>query len=170
MTVYCSHCSTGYLLPDHLLGPRGARVRCPNCGKTFVVLREPAAEPARDSMHEPAVVPLGGETAPLARPADRPAEASPEPPPVATAPVVTAPVSEADETLAREMLDALAGTLGPRLAEARRRGRVLSEFGPDLMRVVDEFRHRAGAPGALLAFRLVLRERWGVDLITGVEG
>src|SRR5262245_50730582 len=51
MNVRCPHCSTGYQLPDHLLGPRGARVRCPQCGKSFVVSRTdepPASSPSDD--------------------------------------------------------------------------------------------------------------------------
>ena len=46
MTVHCPHCKTGYLLPDHLLGAHGSRVRCPECGETFVVTREGAAPEA----------------------------------------------------------------------------------------------------------------------------
>src|SRR5262245_59400181 len=40
MTVHCQHCSTRYFLPPHLMGPRGARVRCPECQGTFTVSRE----------------------------------------------------------------------------------------------------------------------------------
>ncbi len=40
MTVHCPHCLTGYLLPEHLLGGAGARVRCPGCEGVFVVLPE----------------------------------------------------------------------------------------------------------------------------------
>jgi predicted Zn finger-like uncharacterized protein len=49
MTVHCPHCTTGYELPDSLVGERGVRVRCPNCGGAFDVRREksdPAAPPA----------------------------------------------------------------------------------------------------------------------------
>jgi predicted Zn finger-like uncharacterized protein len=40
MTVHCPHCATGYLLPDPLVGERGARVRCPTCSGSFVVIPE----------------------------------------------------------------------------------------------------------------------------------
>jgi predicted Zn finger-like uncharacterized protein len=40
MTVHCPHCSTGYRLPGHLMGPLGARVRCPECQGSFEVSRE----------------------------------------------------------------------------------------------------------------------------------
>jgi len=170
MTVYCSYCSTGYLLPDHLMGPRGARVRCPKCGKTFVVLRDPPVTGPEPAPRSPEVETLGPDivheraSTESADPAGRAGnESTTSSDPIAT-------VTGDDDTLAREMLDALAAHLGPRLAEVRGRGRVLAEFGPDLMRVVDEYRRRAPGPGALLAFKHVLRERWGVDLITGVEG
>jgi predicted Zn finger-like uncharacterized protein len=174
LTVYCSHCSTGYLLPDHLLGPRGARVRCPKCGKTFVVLRETAGETeaAPGFADTNAVEPLAPEATPTAAISDFVSGAIYEAPAPGTgyAPDATpADVATADDALAREMLDALAAECGPRLAEARGRGRVLAEFGPELMRTFEGYRRRATDPGALLAFKRVLRDRWGVDLITGVE-
>jgi predicted Zn finger-like uncharacterized protein len=148
MTVYCSYCSAGYLLPDHLMGPRGARVRCPQCGKTFVVLRDPAVGGGAD--HAPPrteVVAPAAPATPVAEPAgDAPAE-----------------------RLACELLDAIAAGGGERLANARERGRVLAEFGPELMRAYDEYRSRLGGDASVHAFRSVLRERWAVDLITGVE-
>ena len=134
MNVRCPHCSTGYLLPDHLLGPRGARVRCPHCGEGFVVLREPHA--ARG----------GAEAPPAAASLEAAGEAVP-------------PVS-----VAFELLDALAAHLGPRLEDAQRRGRVLSELGPDLIHAWDEFRSRLGERGSAEVFRRALRERWSVDL------
>src|SRR5262249_22892243 len=51
MKVRCPHCSTDYLLPEHLLGEGGARVRCPGCAGSFLVSTsgEVAAEsPPRD--------------------------------------------------------------------------------------------------------------------------
>jgi predicted Zn finger-like uncharacterized protein len=55
MTVHCPHCATDYLLPDPLVGERGARVRCPTCGGSFVVLRENGPgepHPPAAPMHE----------------------------------------------------------------------------------------------------------------------
>jgi predicted Zn finger-like uncharacterized protein len=40
MTVQCPQCATRYLLPDELLGPSGARVRCPSCGNRFDVTHD----------------------------------------------------------------------------------------------------------------------------------
>ncbi|MEO5617895.1 MAG: zinc-ribbon domain-containing protein [Candidatus Eisenbacteria bacterium] len=37
MPVTCPHCSTRYTLPEALLGPGGARVRCPRCREPFAV-------------------------------------------------------------------------------------------------------------------------------------
>ena len=37
MPVTCPHCSTRYVLPEALLGPGGARVRCPRCREPFAV-------------------------------------------------------------------------------------------------------------------------------------
>ena len=61
MTVQCPQCSTRYQLPERLMGPGGARVRCPRCGVTFVVAREPVDAPAAD---ETATVEQTRETTP----------------------------------------------------------------------------------------------------------
>jgi len=154
MTVHCPHCSTGYVLPDSLMGPRGARVRCPNCRRAFVVLREPGVEAAT--------------------------RAEPEPPAPAVASPPTAPAEAADRApgevvdtepaeVAAELLDALAARLGARLGEARERNRVLAEFGPELMKAFDHYRERLGERGSREAFRAALRTRWGVDLASGPE-
>jgi predicted Zn finger-like uncharacterized protein len=140
MTVHCPHCSTGYLLPDHLMGPRGARVRCPQCKRPFVVLREEA----------------GGT---ITRLDDiLPAETD--------APTADGPPDEEASRVAQELLDSLAHQLGSSLAQARSRGRVLAEFGPDVMKAFDEYRSRLGERAAPAAFRAALKERWGVDLTT----
>ena len=145
MTVHCPHCSTGYLLPDHLMGPRGARVRCPQCKRPFVVLREEAGATVTgsdDAMLHDIRLPAG----PVARDGEAPdAEAS---------------------RIAEELLDTLAVNLGGALTQARSRGRVLAEFGPDVMKAFDEYRSRLGDRAAPAAFRAVLKERWGVDLAT----
>jgi hypothetical protein len=74
-----------------------------------------------------------------------------------------------DETLARQLLDGLAREKGERLETARQRGRVLAEFGPELMTAYEEYRRRLGSGSSPLAFKKVLKELWAVDLITGVE-
>jgi predicted Zn finger-like uncharacterized protein len=155
MTVHCSHCSTGYLLPDHLLGPRGARVRCPKCGKTFVVLREPAAV----ASGAPAGAEAAAESVGDARAAD----------PGATGDSPAGAAPDDAGAIAREVLQAVAERLGGRLAPARAAGRVLAEFGPDLMAAYDEYRRRLGAAAPALPFKHELRSGWGVDLITGLD-
>ncbi|HEY3215095.1 MAG TPA: hypothetical protein VGK93_01245 [Candidatus Eisenbacteria bacterium] len=66
--------------------------------------------------------------------------------------------------VAAELLDSLANRLGAALGEARARGRVLAQFGPDLMHAYEEYRRRLGDSGAPGTFREAVRERWGVDL------
>ena len=166
MNVYCSHCSTGYLLPDDLLGPRGARVRCPACGKTFVVLLDTAS-----STGDPVPTGVAAPT-PLAADRIEPAPTAVEP--EAPSATVTKAAGDGgagggDETLAHELLDGLAREKGPRLETARLSGRVLAEFGPELMSVYEEYRRRLGSAGSPLTFKRVLKELWAVDLITGVE-
>ena len=53
MDIHCPHCATEYVLPETLLGPGGARVRCPSCQRSFAVTAEGAVRPAES----PAVAP-----------------------------------------------------------------------------------------------------------------
>jgi predicted Zn finger-like uncharacterized protein len=138
MTVHCPHCSTGYLLPDHLVGPRGARVRCPTCEGTFVVLARSAGHGRHD--------------------------AAPSPPNPAS-PAQEARRWEEPDAVAASVLEALVATLGDDLVDARRRGRVLSTHGPKIMDAYAEYRRRAGAGAAPDPFRTELERRCGVDLI-----
>ena len=162
MTVQCPHCATSYLLPEHLLGPRGARVRCPQCGRSFVVPRQRDAEFGRGEQQaspDPDVAPTAG---------DEP-EATDEPRATDEPHAIGEPrLAETDpEACAREVLDALAADLGPRLEQAVREGRALSAFGPELLRGWDAYRDQMGERADSAAFRRVLRERWGVDLGPG---
>jgi predicted Zn finger-like uncharacterized protein len=169
MNVFCSHCSTGYLLPDHLLGPRGARVRCPTCGKTFVVLLETASATGAAS---PVSASDSGPSAPRSVDAEPIATVEPlESDPAGSSDGTRSGATSAtgDEKLARQLLDGLAQEKGERLETARQRGRVLAEFGPELMTAYEEYRRRLGSGGSPLAFKKVLKELWAVDLITGVE-
>ncbi|TMQ73111.1 MAG: hypothetical protein E6K81_05550 [Candidatus Eisenbacteria bacterium] len=134
MTVHCPHCSTGYLLPDHLVGPGGARVRCPQCAGDFVVVRDAAGDAA----------PAPAASAPASGPASPP----PAPP----------------EAIAAAVLDDLVHDLGDGLSEARARGHVLSEHGPAILDAYAEYLRRAGPGVTPQAFRLALRDRCGVDL------
>jgi hypothetical protein len=62
------------------------------------------------------------------------------------------------------VLDVLIDFLGDALTRSRARGTVLSDHGPAIVAVWEEYLRRAGddAPGA--AFRHALKERCGVDL------
>ncbi|NOT33136.1 MAG: hypothetical protein HOP12_03095 [Candidatus Eisenbacteria bacterium] len=172
MNVYCTQCSSAYLLPDHLLGPGGARVRCPACGAAFVVKRDDEetvgsiaaaaeAEAARVSRS------FWSPSEEFAVGAEVNAEELGEPVPEhASATTVT---SDPAEQLATELLDAVAADGGERLAAAHREGRVLAEFGASILDAYDEYRRRLGGEAESVAFKRVLRERWAVDLLTGVE-
>lgn len=45
MIVTCARCAARYVLAERLLGPAGARVRCPRCSERFVVTRPDGAPP-----------------------------------------------------------------------------------------------------------------------------
>ncbi|HEY2954280.1 MAG TPA: zinc-ribbon domain-containing protein [Candidatus Eisenbacteria bacterium] len=169
MIVGCPHCGARYELPPRLLGPGGARVRCPRCAASFDVGPEGTGEPV--PAPEPQAAP---------RPAPRRAEpVRSEAGPRATdrAPQTLAPAGRRheDEThaeteatdsraLARQVLDELAARKGPAMEEARARGRLLSEFGPALAAAFDEYRRRGAGSGDPAPFREALHERWGIDL------
>jgi hypothetical protein len=50
---------------------------------------------------------------------------------------------------------------------AQAAGRVLAEFGPEVMGAWDDYRRRLGADAPPAPFRTALRERCGVDLGSG---
>ncbi|MEK7824511.1 MAG: zinc-ribbon domain-containing protein [Candidatus Eisenbacteria bacterium] len=182
MTVHCPHCSTGYLLPDHLVGPRGARVRCPNCQGAFVVLPESRGDRAGDALRESrsgnvfentgrgAAEAAGAagavvmEAEPAAADASRSSAVSVPDPPPAPAP------AEEPAAVAAAVLDALVARLGDALVDARLRGKVLSEHGPAIMDAYQEYRRRAGLGASPDLFRAALKGRCGVDLIPRREG
>ncbi|MBI1795648.1 MAG: zinc-ribbon domain-containing protein [Candidatus Eisenbacteria bacterium] len=136
MTVHCPHCATGYLIPDALVGTRGARVRCPTCSGSFVVLPENG-----NGAHAPGG-PRRGD-APRAREAEA---AAPDPGEVAAT-----------------LLDGLASALGPELDTARAGGRLLGRHGPAILDAYDEYRRRTHGADAE-PFLHAIRDRWGVDL------
>lgn len=155
MTVHCPHCLTGYELPPELLGEHGARVRCPGCQGVFTVLPEESARgesapgPTGTASGEAM---SGGDSAPAA-PAAPPATGE-----------VRAAASETPEAAAGAVLEVLVDFLGDDLARSRARGTVLSDHGPAIMAVWQEYRRRAGDDAPNAAFRAALRERCGVDL------
>ena len=174
MIIACPNCSTGYLLPEHLVGPAGARVRCPRCQLLFAVgvdgrFREPALP----------------EPAPGNPASERPLEAVEEvPAAAATSPVMTAepeveaepgvgaeseagaePEAEGHLAVARAVLDEFAVHEGEAIERAQAERRFFAEFGPALMVAYESYRRRAGAGADPSAFRMALRERWGVELV-----
>jgi predicted Zn finger-like uncharacterized protein len=190
MTIACPYCGTRYLLPDHLLGPGGARVRCPNCQRSFVVPAEsgPPAPPA-DASAPATTLParaIESETprspSPARGPGDVPTEGgAPVPAPARGAkrptpvrPPRAAPAPPEDEgepapaathaAIARAVLDALAEHHGGAIEAANASGRLFSEFGPALFDAYDDYRRRVGRRAGAAAFRQALRERWNVDL------
>jgi hypothetical protein len=137
------------VLPEELLGGGGARVRCPGCELGFVVPR-----------HEMAVS--------LDRPGS-PRAAEPAAPSAAAHIVGDGLPQSLDDpaAVAATLLDRLALRLGPAWSEARARGRMLSEFGPEVLRAYEEYRTRLGEHASALAFRTALRDRWALDLGAG---
>jgi predicted Zn finger-like uncharacterized protein len=177
MTVQCPHCSTDYLLPDYLLGSRGAKVRCPSCQQTFTVLRVPDSEQVRIEA-SPASSPPDLSALPLNRapvPAGSGSNAG------ASIGVSGALMSEGAElatdgpiedpaALAARFLDEFSSRTGERLTAAVARGQLLSELGPELLRVYDDFRRTLVKGADAAVFRAAVKDRWGVDLEPGRDG
>jgi predicted Zn finger-like uncharacterized protein len=167
MTVHCPHCSTGYLLPSHLIGPRGARVRCPSCHGSFVVLPDGEWEGSDEALGASRVA----ESSVLGVVAG-PAVAAETMAPSAV--IDTAPSGEParPETPGEEAADvaaaimkSLAHHLGESLVEARRSGRVLSRHGPAIVDAFAEYRRRAGPGVSAEPFQAALKACSGVDLM-----
>jgi predicted Zn finger-like uncharacterized protein len=158
--ITCPSCSTGYLLPEHLVGPGGARVRCPRCQHLFAV--------GSDGQPQGPAEPVTG-----GLPPERPIEAVEEAPAVAATPPVTTaepesgvePGAEAQLAVARDVLEQFAVSEGEAIERARAGQRFFAEFGPALMVAYETYRRRAGEGADPRAFRTVLRERWGVELV-----
>jgi predicted Zn finger-like uncharacterized protein len=177
MVLSCPHCSARYELPERLLGPGGARVRCPRCHGSFTVDADGAVHAAAEepAAATDAIPPLEPEPAvPAAEPRGGAAEervaggfegAARAPAASGHAPT-EAPAEHLRpdaRALAREVLDAFVERGGPALEEARGRGRLFSEFGPALFEAFEEYLRRAPAPDPAL-FREAIRERLGVEL------
>ena len=162
MIITCPNCSTGYLLPEHLVGPGGARVRCPRCQHLFAV--------GIDGLPRE---PVPSATAPGSPPPEAPLDAVEEVPAGAAAPPATTaePGTETESederqlAVARAVLDQLALHEGEAIERARAERRFFAEFGPALMVAYETYRRRAGEGADPSAFRTALRERWGVELV-----
>ena len=145
MIISCPECGTGYLLPEHLMGPGGARVRCPRCQGQFAVdarglPQEPAAPPANEPVLEP-------------------------PGPPALADVPAGPGHSASLAVARAVLERLSREQGEAIERARAARRLFADHGPALLEAFEAYRREAGADAGPGPFREALRERWGVELL-----
>lgn len=171
MTVHCPHCTRGYQLSEHLMGSTGARVHCPGCGGTFVVRwADDASAGERESSARPETAPdvvSGSRASGRGSPALQARREEPLPAAETRQEAEPAPEKQAEDpaAAARAILDVLADFLGDSLVRARTRGTVLSEHGPAIMAVWDEYRRRAGEDAPAAVFRLALAERCGVDLM-----
>lgn len=150
MNVTCPHCGARYLLPSNLLGPGGARVRCPACSRSFDVAPPPVAEgpaPAAEAAR-----PAGRTPGPRETPR-RPAPGAAE----------LRAAAESAEGVARQLLGALSAENGEALSAAAAQGSLFAKHGPVIFAAFDEYRRLA--PGADAGpFRAVMREMWGVEL------
>ncbi len=161
MNVTCPHCLSRYLLPESLMGPGGARVRCPRCQEAFLVTPDgdvAAAPQFAEAAMAPA--PSAAEEAAVA--------AAPEPEPEPVEAVAAAP--EGPEEVARRIVAALDQAIGAEIADATREGRLLSRFGARLLDAYDAYRNEAGRAVSAAPFREALRERWGVELTPAMLG
>jgi predicted Zn finger-like uncharacterized protein len=149
VTVHCPHCNAACSLPDVLLGPRGARLRCPRCAAQFEVGRPAAPIAAAEHAAAPEAE----------RPEAIDRSASPGGGGGRLAPRLDGPEGRA----ALQAVDALARAC-PTPAEAWSRGRLFSEAGEALLRAFEDYRRRAGADAGADIFREALRVRWGCVL------
>lgn len=143
MIVSCPGCGTGYLLPEELLGPGGASVRCPRCRHLFAL-------DARGSLQEPASAAAGGQAPAAVR----------EPAAGSGAPGTADPLS-----VARAVLERLSRDHGEAIERARDERRLFADYGPALMSAFEAYRREAGEDAGPGPFREALRERWGVELL-----
>ena len=147
MNVTCPHCAAAYRLPPSLLGPAGARVRCPACSIRF------------------RVAPDGG-----VHPDDGPASGLVSSPVAGAAAAATATVAASGpHAIAREIIGELVARHGAELSDSVGRRELFSRHGADLLAAFDDYRRRAGEGAGSEPFRLELRERLGVDLFPRVE-
>lgn len=182
MTITCPHCATQYQLPPSLMGPGGARVRCPKCQGSFVVSAAGEVTTVPPARAPESVAPVPEMVAQMSERLARVSEAVPAPPaPVsppnavpapgdaaASSPPVAgiaAPDDESPEAVARRLLEEMDTEHGPReIAFAAQQGTLFFAHGPRLMEAWDAYRRIVGRNASAAVFRDALRERWGVDL------
>jgi predicted Zn finger-like uncharacterized protein len=144
MIISCPECGTGYLLPEHLLGPGGASVRCPRCQQLFAV-------DASGIPQVPAGARVGERTL---EPAREQETAGP-----------SGPGAGGPLAVARTVLERLSRDHGEAIERARDERRLFADCGPVLMAAFEDYRREAGEEAGPGPFREALRERWGVELL-----
>jgi predicted Zn finger-like uncharacterized protein len=181
LTISCPNCSSRYLLPEHLLGPAGARVCCPACWHRFTVnatgsIVSLEVEPLYPAASPGAGVDGGAPGAAFAAGTGE-ASAAGSGPGIAGAPGASAaPVNglgatpavsdrraEAALRLAHEALSDL-DPFVPDLLQAVVRGRLFAEFGPRVLDAFDRYRRAVAPETGASPFRRAMRERWNADL------
>lgn len=152
MTIHCPHCLTGYELPRNLMGEHGSRVRCPACQGVFVVLPEGAER-----------VPAGAGP-PSHREATSDERSGGSDAGVGSQVPGGEPTAYEPSVVAGAVLDVMVDFLGDSLRRSRARGTVLSDHGPAIIAVWEEYRRRVGEDAPAAEFRCALKERVGIDL------
>jgi predicted Zn finger-like uncharacterized protein len=161
-TIACPYCSTRYFLPHALMGGGGARVRCPQCTRTFAVSAE-GLEAALDETHMPGDAAAPGEAA-----APAPGPPASTDVPHAPGPHAAAAATAGDaapDRLAAQLLDAMAVGRGEAIRSAAEEGRLFAAFGPELMKAYDAYRREVGRDADPAPFRHAMRERWGIEIL-----
>ena len=160
MTIACPHCQSRYLLPPSLMGPGGARVRCPQCRNPFLVGADGGVTALPAAGAEPPKTQIENAAPPA--PAEPRAPAVPEP---AATETVTASEPETPAEVARRLLAEMDAEHGPsEIAFAAQHGTFFFAHGHRLMAAWDDYRRLAGRAASAAVFRDALRERWGVEL------
>jgi predicted Zn finger-like uncharacterized protein len=148
--IVCPYCVRRYRLPESLIGPGGAEIRCPGCSERFA-LRIVPARPAEKTV----AIPAAREPSAAPPPTEGRADDLPEDV-LAGEP---SPWTMADEIVAR-----LEHETGGKLADAQARGALFTELGPRLMDAFDAFRRAAGPAADAAEFRAALERHCGVTV------
>jgi len=141
-----------------------AAAQVPAAARTAAPAAVPATASAAASVAEPAAKPARKPT-PQRTPATQGTPATQSSAARAPAAAATAPAEEVDSAraIARRVLDELVARKGTAMKDANARGRLLSEFGPDLIAAFDAFRKESGLVSPA-PFRDELLGRFGIDL------
>jgi predicted Zn finger-like uncharacterized protein len=175
--VRCPHCTGEFTLgaDGEVISAAGAReaaiappapapAPAPAAARTAAPAAVPATASAAASVAEPVAKPARKPT-PQRTPATQGTPATQSSAARAPAAAATAPAAEVDSAraIARRVLDELVARKGTAMKDANARGRLLSEFGPDLIAAFDAFRKESGLVSPA-PFRDELLGRFGIDL------